>query len=73
MTGVEGPVPNFDPTLERIIPEPIEIGSDETESLDVWGFEGTRFFARQDGVVVFEGNRYELAGQELPDLLPWAQ
>jgi len=66
-------VRHFDPTEERIVPEPIEIRPDEVESLDAWGFRETRFVARSDGVVVMEGDRYELSGQELPDLLPWAQ
>ena len=57
----------------RIVPERIEIGPDEVESLDTWGFRDTRFVARPDGVVVMEGDRYELSGQEFPDLLPWAQ
>ena len=64
---------HFDPSAERIVPERIEIGPDQVESLDTWGFRDTRFVARPDGVVVMEGDRYELSGQELPDLLPWAQ
>lgn len=66
-------MPHFDPTVERILPEPIVIGPDEVESLDTWGFRDTRFLARPDGVVVLDGDRYELSGQELPDLLPWAK
>ena len=64
---------SFDPTAQRIVPEPTVIGPDEVESLHTWGFRDTRFVARPDGVVVLEGSRYELSGQELPDLLPWAQ
>ena len=64
---------SFDPQARRIVPEPAEVGPDEVESPDTWGFRDTRFVARPDGVVVMEGDRYELSGQELPDLLPWAQ
>lgn len=65
----------FDPhaSAERIEPKPPVIDPSEAESLDVWGFRDTRFEARPDGVVVLTGSRYELSGQELPDLLPWAK
>ena len=64
---------DFDPTAPRIVPDPLEREPDDRESLDVWGFRDTRFRARADGVVVLTGGRYELSGQELPDLLAWVQ
>ncbi len=60
-------------TTRRIVPEPVETRPGDEEALDVWGFRDTRFVAREDGVVVLTGDRYPLSGQELPDLLPWAQ
>jgi len=65
----------FDPrsALARIEPEPLPTHPDDAESLDVWGFRDTRFRARPDGVVELTGRRYELSGQELPDLLRWVQ
>ena len=45
----------------------------DVESLDVWGFRDTAFRARADGVVELTGTRYDLAGQEMPDLLEWVQ
>jgi alkyldihydroxyacetonephosphate synthase len=54
-------------------PGPPAARADDVESLDVWGFRDTAFRARADGVVELTGNRYELSGQELPDLLPWVQ
>ena len=63
----------LDPQAQRIVPEPVEVPARDVESLDVWGFADTRFVARPDGVVVLEGGRYELSGQELADLLPWVQ
>ena len=63
----------LDPQAQRIVPDPVEPATRDVESLDVWGFEDTRFVARPDGVVVLEGSRYELSGQELADLLPWVQ
>jgi len=64
---------SFDPNAPRIYPEPPEPSPADAESLDVWGFRDTRFRAREDGVVEVTGSRYELSGQELPDLLPWVQ
>ena len=65
----------FDPrsATARIEPEPLPTNPDDVESLDVWGFRDTRFRARPDGVVELTGRRYELSGQELPDLLRWVQ
>jgi alkyldihydroxyacetonephosphate synthase len=63
----------LDPDVPRIVPEPLEPDPSDAVSLDVWGFRDTAFRARPDGVVVLEGDRYELSGKELPDLLPWVQ
>jgi alkyldihydroxyacetonephosphate synthase len=63
----------FDPDAPRIVPEPLVSDPQNSVSLDVWGFRDTAFRARPDGVVVLEGSRYELSGQELPDVLPWVQ
>lgn len=65
----------FDPraAAQRIVPEPLPADPRDVESLDVWGFRDTAFRARADGVVELTGSRYELSGQELPELLPWAQ
>jgi alkyldihydroxyacetonephosphate synthase len=64
-----------DPSFEtpRIEPAPPATSSADAESLDVWGFRDTRFRARADGVVELTGARYELSGQELPDLLDWVK
>jgi alkyldihydroxyacetonephosphate synthase len=63
----------FDPGAPRIEPEPIPPDPADVESLDVWGFRDTRFRLRADGVVELTGRRYELSGQELPELLGWVQ
>jgi len=39
--------------------------------LDVWGFEDSGFTLNEQGSVEMRGDRYPLAGQELPTLLPW--
>ena len=56
-----------------IEPDPPAPDPADVESLDVWGFRDTRFHARADGVVELTGTRYELSGQDLPDLLGWVQ
>lgn len=65
----------FDPraSAPRIEPRALEPQAADVESKDVWGFRDTAFRARPDGVVELTGSRYELSGQELPDLLGWAQ
>jgi len=63
----------FDPDTPRIHPDPIEADPADEESLDVWGFRDTAFRARADGVVELTGSRYDLSGQEMPDLLGWVQ
>ncbi|MEO6655453.1 MAG: FAD-binding oxidoreductase [Pyrinomonadaceae bacterium] len=54
-----------------IYPEPVVIGSDETESWENWGFRDTSFAINERDVVEITGTRYELSGKELPRLLPW--
>jgi len=54
-----------------IYPERVEIGNDEAESWENWGFRDTRFAINEREVVEITGSRYELSGQELPRLLPW--
>src|SRR3989344_4126389 len=43
------------------------------ESLDVWGFKDTSFRINPKGHVELSGTRYELSGQELPNLFPWVR
>ena len=45
---------------QRIVPEPYAPDPADEESLDVWGFRDTAFRAREDGVVVLTGSRYDL-------------
>jgi alkyldihydroxyacetonephosphate synthase len=61
------------PNGSRIYPEPLPPKAEDAESLDVWGFEDTRFAVNPNGHAVLLGHRYELSGQELPRLLPWVR
>lgn len=45
----------------------------DEESIAVWGFNDTSFEILDGDVVRLSGDRYELAGQELPDLLGWVR
>jgi alkyldihydroxyacetonephosphate synthase len=63
----------LDAQRPRIVPDPVAANPADEEALDVWGFRDTRFVARDDGVVVLTGSRYALSGQELPEILGWAQ
>lgn len=64
-----GPITTGQPS--RIFP-PSKGGNDETqESMDVWGFNDTKFQTDSSGVVEVTGDRYPLSGQKLPALLPW--
>lgn len=58
---------------DRIVPDPPVLQPGDEESKSVWGFRDTAFHIRDDGVVQLSGSRYELAGQELPELLGWVQ
>ena len=57
----------------RIIPEPPVLLPGDEESKSVWGFGDTAFRIHDGDIVKLSGNRYELAGQELPDLLGWVR
>ena len=57
----------------RIVPEPLALNPEDEESTSVWGFRDTSFQIHDEGVVKLSGNRYELAGQELPELLGWVR
>jgi alkyldihydroxyacetonephosphate synthase len=57
----------------RIVPESPVLRPEDEESPAVWGFNDTAFEIIGGDVVRMSGNRYELAGQELPDLLGWVR
>ncbi len=46
---------------------------EDEESKSVWGFRDTAFHIHDHGIVKLSGSRYDLAGQELPELLGWVQ
>jgi len=46
---------------------------EDEESPAVWGFRDTAFEILDGDVVKMTGDRYELAGQDLPDLLGWVR
>ena len=55
----------------RICPEPPRRRSGDCERFDGWGFADSGFRIHANGAVELSGDRYDLAGTELPDLLPW--
>ena len=55
----------------RICPEPPRRRSGDRERFDGWGFADSGFRIHVNGAVELSGDRYDLAGTELPDLLPW--
>ncbi len=55
----------------RIYPEAPRRRPEDRERFDGWGFEDSGFRIRANGSVELTGDRYDLAGIELPDLLPW--
>jgi alkyldihydroxyacetonephosphate synthase len=57
----------------RIEPPAHPLDPAEVENPSAWGFRDSAFRVNEDGDVVFEGPRYDLAGQPLPELLPWAR
>lgn len=65
--------PEDKPRAGRVVPEPPVIGPGDEESISVWGFSDTAFEILDGDVVRLSGDRYELAGQELPDLLGWVR
>ena len=54
----------------RICPEPPRRRPEDGERFDGWGFADSGFRVLANGVVEMGGDRYELSGTELPDLLP---
>ena len=52
-------------------PPPPPVPEADAESNQVWGFADTRFSVAPSGNVILEGERYDLSGTELPNLLPW--
>jgi len=58
---------------DRIVPDPPAFHPEDKESESVWGFSDTAFEIIDGTVVKMTGDRYELAGQDLPDLLGWVR
>lgn len=56
---------------ELIVPNPPQADPRDLVSLDVWGFQDTRFQINAGGNVELAGHRYALSGYELPSLLAW--
>jgi len=54
-----------------IRPEPPSVRAADRPRLDVWGFTDSAFRINANDAVEMTGDRYSLAGAELPDLLPW--
>jgi len=57
----------------RIVPDSPVLRPEDEESPSVWGFRDTAFEIIDGSVVKMSGDRYELAGQDLPDLLGWVR
>ena len=57
----------------RIVPDSPVLHPEDEESPAVWGFRDTAFEIIDGTVVKMSGDRYELAGQDLPDLLGWVR
>jgi len=55
----------------RICPAPPRRRPEDGERFDGWGFADSGFRVHANGAVELTGDRYDLAGSELPDLLPW--
>ncbi len=68
-----GVLPAEMPTPARFTPEAARPHDSSDESLEVWGFKDTRFFINNHGNIELSGQRYALAGHELPKLLPWIE
>lgn len=63
----------IDRTAARFLPAPGPAGLPEALAPDLWGFADTRFAVLPNRSVTLTGSRYSLAGQELPELLPWVE
>ncbi|NCF16317.1 MAG: FAD-binding protein [Gammaproteobacteria bacterium] len=57
----------------RVVPDSPVLHPEDEESPAVWGFRDTAFEILDGDVVKMTGDRYELAGQDLPDLLGWVR
>jgi hypothetical protein len=57
----------------RITPGALAPSEKDALSLDVWGFQDTRFNINANGNAELLGGRYELCGHELPRLIPWVR
>jgi alkyldihydroxyacetonephosphate synthase len=58
--------------INKIVPPAPQQSLNDGESQEVWGFKDSRFEINDRGHVILLGDRYDLSGHELPDLLPWA-
>jgi len=58
---------------ERILPDPPTPEAPEAEARACWGFADSGFAFTEAGELTFTGHHYPLAGQILPDFLPWAE
>jgi alkyldihydroxyacetonephosphate synthase len=57
----------------RIVPPPPVVPPEDQESISVWGFSDTHFQMLDGDVVRMTGDRYELAGTDLPEILGWVR
>lgn len=57
----------------RILPDPATPEPPAAEARACWGFADSGFAFTEAGELTFTGRRYPLAGQTLPDFLPWAE
>ena len=62
-----------DRSNQRIVPDAPPARDADPLAPDVWGFADTRFSLLPNGSVTLTGSRYAIAGQELPELLPWVE
>jgi len=62
-----------DRSSQRIVPDAPPARDADPLAPDVWGFADTRFTLLPNGSVTLTGSRYAIAGQELPELLPWVE
>jgi hypothetical protein len=53
-----------------IYPENNNHENDGEESIDVWGFQDSRFRMESESLVEVTGNQYPLSGQQLRSLIP---
>ncbi len=58
-------------TAQKIVPEILPEDPNDQKNFDAWGFHDTSFRVNPRGHAELTGQRYELCGSELPNLLPW--